>query len=172
MQSLDVISVNVWDILLALANLVLIFWIVKKLFYAPVMKMLSERQASIAKDYDAAKEAREQAALDKERYEEQLATAKDEADAILKNAVTVAGAREKEILEEARRQADGIVRQAEAEAVLARKREEDAVKQEIVEVSALLTEKVLGREVTDEDHRKFIDSFVESIGEDDGADRS
>ncbi len=170
MQSLDVISVNIWDILLSLANLVLIFWIVKKLFYAPVMKMLQTRQESIEKDYDAAREAKEQADRDKARYAEQLELAKDEADTILKNAVGVAGAREKEILEEARRQADGIVRQAEAEALLAHKRAEDAVKKEIVEVSSLLTEKVLGREVTDEDHRKFIDSFVEGIGADDGTD--
>ena len=170
MQSLDVISVNLWDILLALCNLVLIFWIVKKFFYAPVMKTLAARKASIDKDYESAREAKEQAARDKARYEEQLESAKDEADVILKNAVSVAGAREKEILEEARRQADGIVREAKAEAVLAHKKAEDAIKNEIVEVSSLLTEKVLGREVTAEDHRKFIDSFVEGIGEGDGTD--
>ena len=46
---------------------------------------------------------------------------------------------------------------------------EDTIKKEIVEVSSVLTEKVLEREVKDSDHQHFIDSFIESIGEDDGA---
>ena len=74
---------------------------------------------------------------------------------------------EEEIIAEAKVRADGIVRQAENDAVLERKKAEDGIKKEIVEVSSLLTEKMLGREVSAADHQNFIDSFIESIGEDD-----
>ena len=168
MQSLDVISVNIWQMLASLANLVLLFLMVKKFLYKPVMKMLQERQNTIDKDYDAAAEAKEQALSDKIKYEEKLQTAKDEADSVIKNAVGIATEREKEILAQAKTKAEIIVRQAETEAVLERKKAEDAVKKEIVEVSSLLTEKVLEREVTAADHQRFIDSFIESIGEEDG----
>lgn len=168
MQSLDVISVNIWQMLASLANLVLLFLMVKKFLYKPVMKMLEERQNTIDKDYDAAAEAKEQALADKIKYEEKLQTAKDEADSVIKNAVGIATEREKEILAQAKTKAEIIVRQAETEAVLERKKTEDAVKKEIVEVSSLLTEKVLEREVTAADHQRFIDSFIESIGEEDG----
>lgn len=168
MQSLDVISVNIWQMLASLANLVLLFLMVKKFLYKPVMKMLQERQNTIDKDYDAAAEAKEQALSSKMEYEEKLMTAKDEADSVIKNAVGIAAEREKEILAQAKSKAEIIVRQAENEAVLERKKAEDAVKKEIVEVSSLLTEKVLEREVTAADHQRFIDSFIESIGEEDG----
>ena len=69
MQTLDVISVNIWQMLVSLANLVLIFLMVKKFLYKPVMKMLSERQSTINKDYDAADEAKRQAMSDKIKYE-------------------------------------------------------------------------------------------------------
>ena len=57
MQSLDVISVNIWQMLASLANLVLIFLLVKKFLYKPVKKMLETRQNAIQSDYDAAEDA-------------------------------------------------------------------------------------------------------------------
>ncbi len=170
MQSLDVISVNIWQMLVSLANLVLLFLMVKKFLYKPVTKMLEARQNTIKKDYDDANEAKEQALNDKIKYEEKLREAKNEADTVIKNAVGIASEREKEIIAEAKAKADSIVRQAENEAILERKKAEDAVKKEIVEVSSLLTEKVLEREVTAADHQRFIDSFIESIGDEDGTD--
>ena len=100
-------------------------------------------------------------------YEEKLRGAKTEADSVIKSAVNVANEREKEIIAEAKIKADGIVRQAENDAVLERRKAEDGIRKEIVEVSSLLTEKMLEREVSQADHQRFIDSFIESIGEDD-----
>ena len=153
--------------LASLANLVIIFLLVKKFLYKPVKKMLETRQNAIQSDYDAAQDAKNQALADKDAYEEKLRGAKAEADDVIKSAVNVASQREKEIIAEAKVRADGIVRQAENDAVLERKKAEDGIKKEIVEVSSLLTEKMLGREVSAADHQNFIDSFIESIGEDD-----
>ncbi len=170
MQTLDVISVNIWQMLASLGNLILLFLIVKKFLYKPAKRMLEARQNAIQSDYDAAAEAKEQAYSEKIKYEEKLQSAKSEADEVIKSAVNIANEREKEIIAQAKAKADGIVRQAENEAVLERKKAEDAVKKEIVEVSSLLTEKVLEREVSAQDHQRFIDSFIESIGDENDSD--
>ena len=83
MQSLDVISVNIWQMLVSLANLVLIFLMVKKFLYKPVKKMLDARRSAIDSQYDEAQEAKEQALSDKKKYEEKLLTAKNEADKVI-----------------------------------------------------------------------------------------
>lgn len=153
--------------LASLGNLVLIFLLVKKFLYKPVKKMLAQRSEAIQGDYDAAKEAKDKALADMAEYEEKLSGAKAEADNVIKNAVGIAAEREKEIIAEAKSKADGIIRQAENDAVLERKKAEDGIRKEIVEVSSLLTEKMLEREVSASDHQHFIDSFIESIGEDD-----
>ena len=44
MPTLDVISVNIWSILISLCNLLILFFIIKKFLYKPVRKMLAERQ--------------------------------------------------------------------------------------------------------------------------------
>ena len=46
-QSLDVISVNIWHIVVSLANLVLMYVIIKKIFYKPVKKMIQDRENAI-----------------------------------------------------------------------------------------------------------------------------
>lgn len=167
MQTLDVISVNLWQMLASLLNLVLLFLLIKKFLYKPVKKMLEQRQSTIEGNFAEAEKAKEAALLDQKAYEEKLADAKGEADRVIKSAVDIAAQREREILEDAKEKADGIIRRAEADAILEKKKAEDAIRREIVEVSSALTEKMLEREITKDDHKQLIDSFIESIGEDD-----
>lgn len=168
-QSVDVISVNLWQILISLLNLVLIFLIVKRFLFKPVRNMLAKRQAELDAQYASAEAAETSAHADKAAWEEKLQGAEAEADAILQNATDSARYRSEKILEEAKEKADGIIRQAQTEAELERKKAEDGIKREIVDVSAALAERMLGREINAEDHRAMIDSFIEKIGDgDDG----
>ena len=167
MQTLDVISVNLWQIIASLANLVLLFFIVKRFLYKPVKKMLKDRQNSIDSEYSAAEDAKNEALKTKEDYEQKLSGAKTEAETVIKSAVNTAKARENEILDEAKFKADGIIRQAKEEAELEKKKAADDIKREIVEVSTKLTEKMLEREINKDDHKQLIDSFLEKIGDGD-----
>ncbi len=167
MQSLDVISINIWQILVSLLNLVILFLLIKKFLYKPVKKMLQERQATIDKQYSDAEDAKNKAIADQKAYEEKLSAAKTEADGVILAAVDTAKAREKEILAEAKQKAEGIVTKAESDAKLAILKAEDSIRREIIHVSTLLTEKVLEREISDQDHKNFIDSFIDNIGDGD-----
>ena len=169
MQSLDVISVNIWQMAASLANLVLLFLIVKKFLYKPVKNMLNERRSAIDNDYKDAADAKEKAVSDMKAYEEKLSGAADEASAIPKGAVDVAKSREKEIIDGANEKARGIIKRAEADALLEKQKAREDIKREIVEVSTLLSEKMLGREISADDHRDLIDSFIEGIGNGDEA---
>ena len=57
------------------------------------------------------------------------------------------------------------MRSAENEAELQRIKAADDIKNDIVDLSAVLTEKLLSREINTEDHKAFIDSFIEDIGD-------
>lgn len=166
MQTLDVISVNIWNILISLANLTILFFLVKKFLYKPVKKMLESRRGAIDKEYSDAENAKVEALRNKEEYAERLSGAKGEAEAIISSAVSVAKARENEIVENAKKEAEGILHKAREDAELEMRRAEGAIKDEIVDVSTLLTEKLLEREINTQDHKDLIDSFIEKIGED------
>lgn len=166
MQTLDVISVNLWQILISLANLAILFFIVKKFLYKPVKNMLEKRRGAIDKEYGDAEEAKAEALKDKELYAEKLSGAKGEADAIISSAVSLAKAREDEIIEDAKKEAENILQKARDDAALEMRRAEGAIKDEIVDVSTLLTKKLLEREINADDHKELIDSFINEIGDD------
>lgn len=165
MQSLDVISVNFWQILVSLANLVILFLIIKKFLFKPVKKVLAQRQETLDNQYLEAQQAVSEAEENKKTWENKIQSAQSEADAIIKNASDDAKLRGERIVADARDKADGIVRQAQTEAELERRKAEEGIRREIVDVSAALTEKLLGREISVQDHRDMIDSFIEEIGE-------
>lgn len=169
-QFLDIISINVWNILIALLNLVLLFWLVKVFLFKPIQKLLDDRQASIDHRYAAAEEAQRVADESREAWETKLATADAEAEARINDAADVAKRRAEQIVREADERADGIVRRAEEQATLERKRATDGMKREIVEVSTALTEKMLEREINADDHRALIGDFIDRIGDGDGND--
>ncbi len=166
MQNLDVISVNIWNILVSLANLAILFFLVKKFLYKKVKDMLEKRRGAIDKEYSDAETAKAEAIRDRDAYAEKLSGAKGEADAIISSAVSVAKARENEIVEDARKEAEGILHKAREDAALEMRRAESAIKDEIVDVSTLLTEKLLEREINKDDHKELIDSFIDEIGDD------
>ncbi len=165
MQSLPIISINLWEMLFALLNLLILYLLVKKFLYKPVKKMLAQRQATIDQEYKDAKDAKEQALSHKELYEEKLSNAQSEADSLIQSAVQTAEAREAELLAEAKEKADSIRRQAEADAKLELIKAEQTIKEEIANVGTLLAEKVLERELNEDDHKKLIDSLIDEMGE-------
>ena len=164
MQTLDIITINLWDILISLVNLLLIFLIVKKFLYRPVKRVLEERQARIDAQYASAAEAERIALDNKNEWDEKIKTAEDEADAIIKDATDNAKYRAAQIVDEANTKAEAIARRAEADAELTRKNAEEGIKREIVEVSSAIAEKMLNREINEEDHREMIDSFIDEMG--------
>ena len=171
MQQLGIISVNLWQILISLANLTILFLLLKKFLYKPVTKMLDERRSQIDKDYSDAAGAKQSAEAKDAELTERLAGAKAEAEAIVKEAADAAQVRSNKIVEEARITADGIIRQAEVDAQLERNRAQAAIKTQIIDVSTALSEKMLEREINADDHKALIDEFIDKIGEDDDSDR-
>ena len=168
MQSAEVISVNLWEILISLANLLLIFILFKKFLYKPVRNVLDKRKGAIDEQYTAAEEAKQSALSDKQAYEMKLKSVESEADEMIKSAAATADRRGTKIINDAKEKADGIIRQAHSEVELEKKKAADEIKREIADVSTLLTEKMLEREINEKDHRDFIDSFIEGIGDSDG----
>ena len=165
MQTLDVISVNLWQILISLANLTLLFLIVKKFLFQPVKKVLDQRQRALDEQYEAAATAQAQADESRRSWEETLSGARGQADAILQEATEQAKGRADKLIAEAKESADGIVRNARGEAELERQKVADGIKHEIVAVSSALAEKMLEREINTDDHRALIDSFIEEMGD-------
>ncbi len=165
MQNLDVISINLWQILISLCNLLLLFLILKKFLYQPVKRVLKERQEYVEGQYAAAAEAQRQADGSRAEWEQKLQGAEETTRHMLKKAEEQAEYHGEKIVAEAKERADFIVRDAQTQANLAYKKAQSDIKKEIVDVSAALTEKIIKREIRTEDHREVIASVLSELEE-------
>lgn len=165
MQTSEIISVNLWQIVVSLLNLVILFLIIKKFLYKPVKNMLKQRQERLDSQYTQAEEYLFNAQSTKKELEQRLSDAENEANAMLENATLYAEKRKEKIVSDARDEADSILRQAKQNAELEIKRAESEIKAQIVDVSLELSKKLIEREIKEEDHHKLIDSFISEIGD-------
>ena len=167
MQTLDIISVNLWQILISLANLLIISLIVKRFLYKPVKNILAKRQAELDAQYEAAAEAEKSANESRAEWEDRLSTAREQADGIIRTATENANRRSETIITEAKDKAEHIVKKAGEDAVLTKKKAEAEIRREVADISVALAEKMLEREIDGDAHRDLIDSVIEKIGDGD-----
>lgn len=127
--------------------------------------MLAAREEAIAKRYAEAEDARTSAETARAEYARKLSGAQDEVDSMLEQAAVNATRRGERIVADAQGKADGIIRQAQTEAEMEKKKAQATIRREITDVSAALAEKLLGREMSQDDHKAMIDSFLDGIGD-------
>ena len=165
MQTLEIISVNLWQILISLANLLLIFLILKKFLWKPVKNVMDQRKAMVDKQFADAEAAEQKALQDQAEWAQRLQGADDEAKSRIAAADETARRHGDRIVADAKEKAEGILRQAEAEAVLERQKAQAGMKREIASVGTELAEKMLGREINPADHQQMIESFLDEVGD-------
>jgi len=164
-QTLDIVSANLWEILISLANLLILFVLFKKFLYKPVQNILNQRQEQVDKIYDEAEQDRNAASGMKQEYEARLNTAREEADTLVRNAVQTAQRKSDQIVSEAASQASHIKQKAEEEIALEKKQMLQDVKSEISEMAVSIASKVVEREIQKADHENFVDEFIKNVGE-------
>ena len=97
------------------------------------------------------------------KYAAKLDRAEESAREIVSDATRRANERAEEIVREAKTEADRLRRRADEEIAQERKKALNEVKNEISDISVEIAEKVVGREIREEDHREMIDSFIRDL---------
>ena len=161
----DFVGVNLWTMLFAWLNLLILYLILKKIAFKPLKNMIDSRQKEVDEMYSNAENAENEAGELRREYEEKLSGAKAESEEILKNAQRRAILREEEIIKEAEAEAGRIMERAEAEIELERRRAVNDVKDEVSEIAISIAEAVIERDINENEHKELINSFIEKMGD-------
>lgn len=162
---LKIISVNFWQILISLVNLLIIYAILKKFLFKPVQKVMNERRSQVDRMYSDADESRTAANQMKQEYEQHLASARQEADSMIKTAAQTAQLKGDQILADAKAQATHAKQKAEAEIEQQKQQMLKDVRSEISGLAVDIAAKVVEREVNRQDLDGFVDDFIRNVGE-------
>ena len=125
------VGVNVWTMLFAWCNLLILYVFLKKILFNPVKNMIDSRQKEVDDMYSGAEAAEADAKAMKAEYEEKLARADEESEEILRTAQRRALLKEEEILKEASVEAARIRERADEDIAMEKKRMLGEIKDEV-----------------------------------------
>ena len=164
-QFQNFIGVNFWDALFVLLNTLTIFFVAKKFLFAPVMKIIEDRQKEIDGMYEAAGEAKDEAEGMREEYQKKLSEAQTTAERMVKEAVARGQSREEEIIRQANQEAAAILDKAAADIAQEKKKAINDAKDEISDMALAIAGKVVGRVLDGEDQAALVDHFIRELGD-------
>ena len=155
------IGVDFWTAFFVLLNTIVLFLVLKKFLYKPVMRMIESRQKEIDDMYSQADDSRQNAQALKTEYEQKLAEAKQTGEDIVKEAVARGQRREEEILQKAAVDAAAMRDKAQMDIAMEKKKALNDAKNEISGLAIAIAEKVVGREINAQDQNQLVEQFIE-----------
>lgn len=162
-QNLGVISVNIWSIVISLCNLLIIFLIIKRFLFKPIKDVIAKRNEEIERSYADADAALTSANESKLLYESKLSSSNAEAEEIIRSANEKASKLQKELIEEAKAKAESTIARADEQIALEKKKAENEIRTQIAEVSVVIAEQLIDREINEKDHEKLINDMIDNV---------
>ncbi len=147
------------DLLLNIINIIILFVIVKAIVYKPVKKFLDERTARVKGAMDEAEKLSGEANEVLKQKDEILSSAKLEGDKLKKEALKEAGKNAENIINDAKETANKLKSDAEKEIKAEKENMLLSSKNEIADVAVSIAERILDREINEEDNKKIVDDF-------------
>jgi F-type H+-transporting ATPase subunit b len=160
MELINALGLNVKILLAQLVNFGVLLFVLYKFAYNPILKMLDERKDKIEEGIKNAEDAKAKLARIEMQEKEVLADARKEAQKIIASAEDVAKKNKEDILEEAKKQSKEILEKAEKSIEQEKNKMMEDAKKELSELVSLATEKVVGEKVDEKKDKEIIESVI------------
>lgn len=157
---MSLFDINVlWNTL----NFLVLMFLLHRFLYQPVVKVLEERRAKIKEDIDRARTEMEKAQALRQEYEHKLAQVDKKAQEIIDEAYRKAQAREEEIVNNARNEAQKELSRAKREIERAGNEARGQLRDEVATLSLLAAERYLSFKLDKKEDYKLMQRVIEEL---------
>ncbi len=165
-KALQFVSIppDLWTLIFTWANLLILFLLVKKLLFKPIMNILKQREDEIGKMYADARAADDHAKAMESEYTEKLAAAKQTAEAIVSDAQQNARTRADKIVSESQAEAAGLIASANARIAREQKAAIEEAKGEICSMAVAIASKIIEKELDADAQSVFVEKCIDEMG--------
>lgn len=160
---MEALGINLGYLLVQILGITILLLILTGVVYKPMLRVLDERKARIAKGLEDARQAaiaRENADAESKRI---IDEARAEAANVRKDAVVQAEQAAKDIESKAREDAKAIKAAAQAEAIEERNRVLGDLRNQVAAISIAAANKVIGESLDEKRQRSLIDEFFSGV---------
>ena len=155
-----------WKLLLAqIVNFVILFIVLKKFLYKPLINLMNRRQQKIAEGLEKAKMGEEEFAKIAELKERELAKIQKEAEGLIQKAKEIGDKKQQEILKEAEEKTRKIVEEARGRIEIEKEKMLKELRSDIANLVVNATEKVLREKLDEAKEKKLISEALGKLRE-------
>ena len=153
------------DLVFQLINVGIMFIVLKKLLFKPVLGIIEAREKDIRENLAQGERAKKEGLTLKSEYEEKLTSAKEQGQEIIKQATLRAEQKENEIIAAAKQEASQLKEKASKDVEQERQKVMNEIKNEISSIAVLAASKVIEKDIDSNKHKELIDNFIKEVGE-------
>jgi len=153
-----------WTLALQILNFAVLFLVLRRIFWRRIAEVVEARRREIADNLQKAEAARKEAEEMRRSYEEEMRKLREEARQIREQARRQAEEMKEQIIRQGREEARRILEAARLEIRQEKYKALTELRDEVVDLTIMAAEKLLGRAVTADDHRRMVRELVEKVG--------
>jgi len=168
MQAFATLGLNWPGFIWHLINFAVLFFILQRFLFPPVLKMLDERQARIRESMERAEALKEESARAAETVKAQLDEARREGQNIINQATQIAERIKSEQQAQAQTEYETILKRAQEDAARERERAFAELRTQVADLAVLAAERIIERNLDANTQRKLVDEFLAEAGAGDG----
>ena len=147
---MDAVGINWPGLLTQFISFLILFLLLKKFLYSPIVKMLEDRAEKIKSSLETAERVKEEAEQTTAANETLMIKAREESQAFISEA-----------REQAKKIKESELEKSKVQIESERKRALDEIRSEFSGLAISAAEKIVEREVNENNHKEIIQSFLE-----------
>ena len=156
-------EINVQQLILQIVNFSIIFFLLSKFVYKPILKILDERANKVADGLKAAEKSIQEQVLMEETKQKELVKTQKEVAKILEEANKKANVLSKSIVDEARTEAQKVIKNEETQLRARLEKEESRLKGEIANLVTDTTKTILKNNLSTKHQKEIIKSQISDL---------
>lgn len=154
-----------WELAIQIVNTIILFWILKRILFKPVLNIIDARENAIKTDIATGEQAKNEGLALKAEYEQKLSVAKNEGQEIIKQATLRAEQKSEEIISTAKEEAIRLKDKANRDIAQEKEKVMNELKNDISNIAILAASKVIEKDIDQAKHEEMINKFIEEVGE-------
>lgn len=155
MEIFDTFGVSWGKLIAQIILFLVVYWILSKYAFGPLLKVLDERRRRIEEGQHNAEKIKKQLAEAELRYQEILRKANEDATRLLEESRASSEAHTQKQIQQAIKDAEGIIAKAQESITQERSKMVSEVKKEMVDLVVHTTAKVVGKVISPEDQKRL-----------------
>lgn len=158
-------STSLGNFIIVTGSFLLLLFLIKKYAWTQLTAVFEAREEKIANDIDSAETARQNAENLENQRQLELNQAKNEAGQIIDNAKATGKSQEARIVTDAKEEAGRLKEKAHQDIAISQREALASVKGDVSDLTLLLAEKVLTKNLDKAAQSDLIDSYLDKLGE-------